>query len=62
MRGTLPIPPDQLSRVYAAYEELRRDRHLVDFESVLELTAAILAEHPRGGGRGPGPVPLLRGR
>ena len=28
------------------YEELRRERHLVDFESVLELTAAILAEHP----------------
>ena len=25
--------------------ELRRERHLVDFESVLELTAAILAEH-----------------
>ena len=28
-----------------AYEELRRERHLVDFESVLELTAAIIAEH-----------------
>jgi DNA helicase II / ATP-dependent DNA helicase PcrA len=35
-----------LSRVYAAYEDLLRERHLVDFESVLELTAAILAEHP----------------
>jgi len=45
-RGTLPIPPDQLSRVYAAYEELRRARNLVDFESVLELTAALLAETP----------------
>jgi DNA helicase-2/ATP-dependent DNA helicase PcrA len=35
-----------LSRLYAAYEELCRERHLIDFESVLELTAAILAEHP----------------
>src|ERR1700722_15122952 len=29
-------------RLYAAYEALRRDRQLIDFESVLELTAAIL--------------------
>ena len=35
-----------LCRLYGTYEELRRQRHLVDFESVLELTAAILAEHP----------------
>ena len=30
--------------VYAAYEQLRRERQLIDFESVLELTAAILGE------------------
>ena len=36
---------DQLSAVYAAYEELRRERHLIDFESVLELTAAILIDN-----------------
>jgi len=41
-----PVTPATLSRLYAAYEELRRERHLVDFESVLELTAAMLAEHP----------------
>jgi DNA helicase II / ATP-dependent DNA helicase PcrA len=41
-----PVAPVTLGRVYAAYEELRRERHLIDFESVLELTAAILAEHP----------------
>ncbi len=41
-----PAGPAGLARLYAAYEELRRERHLVDFESVLELTAAILAEHP----------------
>jgi DNA helicase II / ATP-dependent DNA helicase PcrA len=43
---TLSLGPIPLSRLYAAYEELCRERHLVDFESVLELTAAILAEHP----------------
>jgi DNA helicase II / ATP-dependent DNA helicase PcrA len=41
-----PVTPVTLSRLYAGYEELRRERHLVDFESVLELTAAMLAEHP----------------
>ena len=43
---TGPLPPDWVARFYARYEELRRERHLVDFESVLELTAAILTEHP----------------
>jgi len=33
-----------LAAVYAAYEDLRRERHLIDFESVLELTAAILID------------------
>jgi DNA helicase-2/ATP-dependent DNA helicase PcrA len=42
---TAPFQPEVMSRLYAAYEDLRRDKHLVDFESVLELTAAILAEH-----------------
>ena len=35
---------DNLAAVYAAYEELRRERHLIDFESVLELTAAMLID------------------
>ncbi len=35
---------DQVASVYAAYEQLRRERHLIDFECVLELTAAILAD------------------
>src|SRR5689334_18144485 len=34
-----------LAAVFAAYEELRRERHLIDFESVLELTAAILLDN-----------------
>jgi DNA helicase-2/ATP-dependent DNA helicase PcrA len=46
---TPPVAREAAGRVFAAYENLRRDRHLVDFESVLELTAAILAEHPAAG-------------
>jgi DNA helicase-2/ATP-dependent DNA helicase PcrA len=43
---TPPVDHEAVGRVFAAYEKLRRDRHLVDFESVLELTAAILAGNP----------------
>jgi DNA helicase II / ATP-dependent DNA helicase PcrA len=43
---TPPLDPAALARVFAGYEALRTERHLVDFESVLELTAAILAEYP----------------
>ena len=41
-----PLAGALVARLYTGYEELRRERHLVDFESVLELTAAILTEHP----------------
>jgi len=37
--------------VYAAYEELRRERHLIDFESILELTAAILLDNRTAAGQ-----------
>jgi len=37
---------ENAGRLYAAYEGLRRDRQLIDFESVLELTAAILLTEP----------------
>jgi DNA helicase II / ATP-dependent DNA helicase PcrA len=40
-----PFDGAVLGRLYASYETLRAERNLVDFESVLELTAAILAEH-----------------
>ena len=40
-----PLEAETTARLYTAYEQRRRERHLVDFESVLELTAAILAEH-----------------
>jgi DNA helicase II / ATP-dependent DNA helicase PcrA len=40
-----PVEPALLGRLYGTYEALRTERNLVDFESVLELTAAILSEH-----------------
>jgi DNA helicase-2/ATP-dependent DNA helicase PcrA len=43
---TGPFAPDVQARLHEVYEELRYDRHVIDFESVLELMAAILAEHP----------------
>jgi len=43
---TSPLAAADVARLYASYEDLRRERNLIDFESVLELTAAILAEHP----------------
>jgi len=43
---TPPLGREVVGRVFAAYEQLCRDRHLLDFESVLELTAAILNGHP----------------
>ena len=42
---------DNLAAVYAAYEEQRRERHLIDFESVLELTAAILIDSRAAAGQ-----------
>ncbi len=43
---TPPFDGATMARLYASYEDLRTERHLVDFESVLELTAGILAEYP----------------
>ena len=36
---------EPMAEVFAGYERLRSERHLIDFESVLELTAAIVLEH-----------------
>src|SRR5271169_894396 len=36
---------EAMAFVYDGYERLRRERHLIDFESVLELTAGIVLEH-----------------
>ncbi|HEY0938235.1 MAG TPA: ATP-dependent helicase [Trebonia sp.] len=37
---------EDAGRLYAAYEGIRRDRQLIDFEAVLELTAAIVLTEP----------------
>ncbi|MFD5565402.1 ATP-dependent DNA helicase UvrD2 [Kitasatospora griseola] len=41
-----PRDPAEIARVYAAYEETKRQRGLIDFEDVLLLTAAILEDRP----------------
>ncbi|RNL85442.1 ATP-dependent DNA helicase UvrD2 [Halostreptopolyspora alba] len=43
---TAPMAAHDVARVYEAYEEMRRDRNLLDFESILELAAAMISEHP----------------
>jgi DNA helicase-2/ATP-dependent DNA helicase PcrA len=42
---TPPAEAADMARIYDAYEQLRRDRNLLDFEGMLELTAAIFTEH-----------------
>jgi DNA helicase II / ATP-dependent DNA helicase PcrA len=44
--GRSPVTGGEaMAAVYDGYERLRRERQLIDFESVLELTAAIVLEH-----------------
>ncbi len=42
---TPPVDGADMGRLYDAYEQIRRDRNLLDFEGMLELTAAIFTEH-----------------
>ncbi|HEU5157751.1 MAG TPA: ATP-dependent DNA helicase UvrD2 [Streptosporangiaceae bacterium] len=41
-----PVDAVDVARIYTMYETLRRERNLLDFEGMLELTAAVLADHP----------------
>ncbi|MFI6346571.1 ATP-dependent DNA helicase UvrD2 [Streptomyces sp. NPDC050560] len=41
-----PRAPAEISQVYAAYEDVKRDRSVIDFEDVLLLTVAILQDQP----------------
>ncbi|HEX6468364.1 MAG TPA: ATP-dependent DNA helicase UvrD2 [Streptosporangiaceae bacterium] len=41
-----PADAVDIARVYTMYETLRRERNLLDFEGMLELTAAVLTDHP----------------
>ncbi|MEK8172517.1 ATP-dependent helicase [Streptomyces sp. M19] len=38
--------PAEISRVYGVYEQLKRDRGVIDFEDVLLLTVGVLQERP----------------
>ncbi|WP_433497862.1 ATP-dependent DNA helicase UvrD2 [Sphaerimonospora sp. CA-214678] len=44
-RRTPPIAPEEVAGLYEGYENLRRRRNLIDFETILELTAAVMTEH-----------------
>jgi len=37
---------EAVARLYAVYEQFRRERQLIDFESVIELTAAVILTEP----------------
>ncbi|WP_026413852.1 ATP-dependent DNA helicase UvrD2 [Actinomadura oligospora] len=37
----------EVARVYAEYDRLRRERNLLDFEGMLELTVAVLHDEPQ---------------
>lgn len=37
---------EAVARLYAVYEQFRRDRQLIDFESIIELIAAIILTEP----------------
>ncbi|WP_277740851.1 ATP-dependent DNA helicase UvrD2 [Streptomyces sp. LX-29] len=41
-----PRDPAEIARVYAGYEELKRERGQIDFEDVLLLTVAVLQDRP----------------
>ncbi|WP_150239216.1 ATP-dependent DNA helicase UvrD2 [Nocardiopsis quinghaiensis] len=41
-----PMSAGEVARVFEAYEDLRREHNLLDFESMLELTAGMINEYP----------------
>lgn len=41
-----PRDPAETARVYAVYEQLKRERGVIDFEDVLLLTVGVLEERP----------------
>ncbi|MER6911564.1 ATP-dependent DNA helicase UvrD2 [Streptomyces sp. NPDC000594] len=41
-----PRDPSEISQIYGMYEQLKRDRAVIDFEDVLLLTVGILQDRP----------------
>jgi DNA helicase-2/ATP-dependent DNA helicase PcrA len=42
----VPRDPAEVARIYAGYEQLKRDRGVIDFEDVLLLTVGVLQDRP----------------
>ena len=42
-----PIAPEQMAEVFAAYEDEKRARGLVDYDDMITMTTAMLQTHPR---------------
>ncbi len=45
-RRRTPAPPDRVAAVYARYEELKQEHHLVDFDDLLKLCGDALLGDP----------------
>ncbi len=48
-RQVAAFDPETIARVFAAYEDVKRDRGRIDFEDILLCAAALIAEHPQVG-------------
>jgi len=42
----VPRDPAEIARIYTTYEQLKRDRGVIDFEDVLLLTVGVLQDRP----------------
>lgn len=42
----VPRDPAEIAKIYTTYEQLKRDRGVIDFEDVLLLTVGVLQERP----------------
>ena len=40
-----PVPPEQVSKVFAAYEQVKNNAQVLDFDDLLLHTVAVLEEH-----------------
>ena len=61
-RRDAPRDPAEIAQIYATYEQLKRDRAVIDFEDVLLLTVGILQDRHDIAEQVRAPVPALRRR
>ncbi len=45
-RSVAGIEPETVARIFAGYEQAKRDRSRIDFEDILLCAAALLSDHP----------------